>query len=1716
MRTLGISGWDQLRHGGMLLDAVRLNDIAQYEPDRLEKRSEDELRRRVAITLDAGEHVSDFVSYVLRDICGFRETNGSWMRGSDVSSDWGRKAVTGEIVKPRHVWIGKHGGRLPIFIEKEKRLGVGRGRRLFSRTVGWLRAGQEHLAVITNGRQWRLVFAGLDFDAWCEWDVDLWFDEGGYSEQVSAFRTLLQPVLWDPPNAEDDQLLLRAIRDSRKGQADLSKSLGERVREAVETLIDSHGDVLRDRCGEKETSEIYRAAARIVMRLVVVLFAESRELLPADNAVYYGQYGLAGLRDHLERMNVRGAGRLARSFSAWPRILALFRLIYSGSHHPDLPMPAYGGELFAPGNKDAEGILQRAIATFETACFEQQIMSDRQVYDLIDKITRTTIRLRQGRSSIRVNAPVDFSDLSSEYVGILYEGLLDFELRMAPPGDPVIFLSIGNQPALPLSRLEQMDDSALKKLFENMKKDATPDDTDEETAEAEDESVDQNEESDDGEESAEEENTDKYEYDEDARRSVRSRAESWARSAVIAGKLARKPRGRMTPEKKLVYEEAIGKKAKQLVSRVVLPGEWYLVRWGGTRKGSGSFYTRPGLAVPTVQRTLRPLVYDVPVDEPGESITTTAQSESIPKPPEEILSLQVVDPACGSGTFPVAALRYLTDGLYASLNHHGRISEHAGRSVVSLIEDRSENDQKEAKLGEELIPCRPDDQDFESRMKAVLRRHVVERCIYGVDLDPLAVELCRLSLWIETMDRSLPFSFLDHKIKCGNALIGAWFDTFQHYPVMAWKNREGGDKNHKNGVHYKKEERTKAIKSFVRERMTPDLVDVLLGQRELFEKKKTSPEHVHDDALMLLERLHELPVHEAAERARLYKEEIVGSESWLSLKEAMDLWCACWFWPDDELDAAPLPSSIHAPSPETKSVAARIARENRFFHWELEYPDVFRAEKQGFDAVLGNPPWNISKPISKEFFSNIDPLYRGYGNQEAERYQTDYFADASVEEEWIEYNAHFRSVANFVKYAANAFGDPDRADNSVNRFALSRGKKNKQLHDRWRVRRSSSEGFVDMGHPYQHQGSADINVYKLFLEHAHSLLRTGGRMGMIVPSGLYSDKGTQALRELFVSHCRWEWLFGFENKEKIFDIHRSYKFNPVVIEKGIHTNEIRSAFMRHHLEDWERAEEFAIPYSREQVDRFSPRSKALLEIQSPRDLELLEKIYEHSVLLGEEGPDGWGVRYATEFHMKNDSKLFPPRPKWEAKGYHPDEYSRWLKGKWRPTEELWAEFGINTLPEGEKRCAQPPYDRIPIPRADIPAGIILSREADAWIKDTAIEDKSLPLFQGAMISRMNPFSGRHISGIGQKAKWDRAPNEWGIVQPQYLIRESVLSGSSKYTHLPKIAYRRVARTTDERTMIPSAVAEWPAGDSLFFYYSEKDPLIKALILATIFGSFSYDFQMRLRLGGTNLSDFVVSETAVPCKSDIDNIVPCIFPLASSLSLYSAVTAHLWCKLPQRNKNIWRKLWAIMPAERLRIDLIINAIVAVLYALNVDDMYYLLRDADLPVGGNASSGRENPIGFWRTDKQKPPELRQTVLTLIAFQDLQKKIEECGGDREKGISAFCEQNDGEGWMLPESLRLADYGLGHDERSKEHQPVASRFGPRFYDWQLAQSQEESWKECHLHARNLMGEDGYGQLLKDIEEGRNDEEYSPKPDESSSGRAAEGPGDEKQGRLI
>ena len=227
-------------------------------------------------------------------------------------------------------------------------------------------------------------------------------------------------------------------------------------------------------------------------------------------------------------------------------------------------------------------------------------------------------------------------------------------------------------------------------------------------------------------------------------------------------------------------------------------GEWYLVRWGGTRKGAGTFYTRPGLSLPTIRRTLEPLAYD-----------RAADGSLVPKTPEIILALKVGDLACGSGTFPVGVLRYLAEALFHSVFHHRwleraeeRQADGSLQEVIRPIEQRGDKHPLLQRARDE-VAFRNALHDEDS-LRGFLKRLVVENCLYGVDLDPLAIELARLSLWVETMDRRLPFGFLDHKFRCGNSLVGAWLDTFQHYPVMAWE-RDGGDSTFENFVHHFRE-----------------------------------------------------------------------------------------------------------------------------------------------------------------------------------------------------------------------------------------------------------------------------------------------------------------------------------------------------------------------------------------------------------------------------------------------------------------------------------------------------------------------------------------------------------------------------------------------------------------------------------------------------------------------------------------------------------------------------------------------------------------------------------------------------------------------------------------------------------------------------------------------------------------------------------------------
>jgi hypothetical protein len=1187
-----------------------------------------------------------------------------------------------ETIRPHRVVYADANATVPallVMADTSSQIGRGRGRNAYARFLELLRGTGHRLGLLTNGMQFRLVYAGLDFESWCEWEADRWFDDGEGSEELAGLRQLLLPESLAPVK-EGVSGLLEAIEESRKRQADLSSVLRENVRLAVEFLLEdvsaanrtdsglfqalTHPDDSPTLSDAQAYEALYQATVRVVMRMVVCLFAESRQLLPTNDPIYAQAYGVRPLYERLEEA-VRtegGVQTLLNRSTAWPRLMALFRLIHGGSAHGSFPMRAYGGALFRPGDATSGDAVARALYILEHAVS----VGDSTIYAVLRKLLRGPLPVLRGRQKTFVEGPVDYTDLRTEFIGLIYEGLLDYRLkRTDAETGPQVFLNLGREPVLPLNRLEEMlahDRNGLKNLLTTLRKEkvtaTVSSDGDEEVEGETDETIedDQVEITEEPEVELEAEPAAEAEmlHGADYLDAVEA-ARQWAREAVVlAGLVGRQTRRESDTE----YQKRIDDEAARLINRVVATGEFYLVRAGNTRKGTGTFYTRPQLAVPTVHRTLEPLCYDKSED-----------ARLVPKTPEVILGLKVCDPACGSASFLVAALHYLSDALYRSLCHHRQLDDPDRTKRITLPYGRP----RTGKEGDELVPFPPDDPQrghtFEDRVKALLRRHVVERCIYGVDINPLAVELARVSLWVETLDPELPFSFLDHKIKVGNSLVGCWLDRVEDYPLKAWE-REGGDG--KDG------ERTGRIETFLKGekvgnrrsgdgRIKQEMREVIegrfKGQPPLFPEMAVTTETVVAQARAEYEGLHDLPPHiDPDERERIYREQVLGSPAVQQLRRAMDEWCAVWFWHTDEesLRHVPTPLTFHAvPSEARSSVIDHLASDLKFFHWELEYPDVFTPERSGFDVLIGNPPWDVIEANSQEFFSDPDPLYRTYDKQRAIRRQGELFDSVpGLAEAWDEYNAQFKALANWARNAADPFD-----------LTLARGKDGSALASAWARQRQRRTGYADSSHPFRLIGSGKLNAYKLFYEVSWDLLREEGRIGVILPTGIYSDFGTKDLRETLLYKGRIDFLYAFQNEKRVFSAaHHSFKQVAMIAAKGDRTTAFRTRFRMgvgdspeaHQIpDDLLTRDSAAMVFTPEDVERNSPKSLSLVELRLNNDLNIFRKIYFNSNRIGDNAP-GWEICYGQELNMTSDSRYFPLVDRWESKGYTPDVFGRWI------------------------------------------------------------------------------------------------------------------------------------------------------------------------------------------------------------------------------------------------------------------------------------------------------------------------------------------------------------------------------------------------------------------------------------------------------------------------
>jgi hypothetical protein len=1547
--------WSRLRHQGLLLSPVVMLERfpAAPEPAPFHKmaRLRDAYTRFVS-TAEARQGAPDleqpailgWVDALLENLVGHGKTRIANQHSIPENlTAVVRIGTRSDTIRPHRVIFADDERKttaLLVMADTSHIVGRGRGRTAYSRFLELLRGTGHRLGLLTNGHQFRLVYAGLDFESWCEWESDRWFDDGEGTEELNGLRQLLCPDALKPVK-EGTSGLLDAVEESRKRQADLSSVLRENVRQGVERLLEDVSTANKTKTdlfaslkaidSERPLTDadaheaLLQATVRVVMRLVVCLFAESRQLLPVDFPIYAQAYGVRSLYELLEETtrNEGGTHGLMNRSIAWPRLMALFRLIHGGSAHGAFELRPYGGALFRPGDDKSSEPVARALHILEHAVS----VSDATIYHVLRKLLRGPLPVLRGRAKTFVEGPVDYTDLRTEFIGLIYEGLLDYKLKRTDEKiGPQVFLNLGREPVLPLARLNEMltnDNKGLKDLLTTLRKEKVTASAVAEEEEGEDEAEEQEE---GEEETAEAEaEVESVAGDEAVRGGeyldAMESAKAWAKEAVVLAGLVGKQKAK---EPDSEYQARIDAEATKLIKKVIATGEFYLVRAGNTRKGTGTFYTRPQLAVPTVHRTLEPLCYDK-----AEDGTLT------PKTPEVILGLKVCDPACGSASFLVAALHYQADALYKSLCHHRKLDDPDQAKKLTLPYGRP----RTSKADEELVPFPPNDPQrghtFEDRVKALLRRHVVERCIYGVDINPLAVEFARVSLWVETLDPELPFSFLDHKIKVGNSLVGCWLDRVLDYPLKAWE-REGGDG--KDGP------RTQRIETFlkgekkgnrrsgdgrIKQEMRSLIERRFQGVRSLFEDQEETPEGVVEEERTEYERLHDLPMADSDERETYYREHIERSSSLQRLKQAMDQWCAAWFWPSDEklLPLVPTPLHFHEASADRAAVITRLASEIKFFHWELAFPDVFTPQRSGFDALIGNPPWDVFEPKSQEFFTEFDPLYRTYDKQAALRKQRELLDTVPhLAEQWDGYNALFKNLNNWARNTGEPFD-----------LSLARGKEGDSLSAIWTKHRLERVCFADRRHPFRLLGSGKQNAYKLFCEVFWSLLKPDGRLGVILPTGIYTDVGTKELREELLTRGRLDFLYAFQNEKRVFvDAHHGFKQVVVLAARGRST---QSFYTRFRMGVGDSPEAHEIPndilantdarmiVTPNDLQLNSPKTLSLIELRGQRDLDIFRKVYSHSNRIGDNSR-GWHVTYSQEINMTTDSKHFPPREKWESKGYVPDSLGRWVG------------------PEG---------------------------------------DVALPFFEGRMIGQHDISQKGWVSGKGRTAVWSTIPFDFKELRPQYLMALETYQKWPKAIVGLKLAMMDITSSTNTRSMIAVATANLPFGHSAPVLSVDDGDIEKTLVTAAALNSLVFDYCARPRVGGVHFTWSILEECPLPRIENVEEksrkLVRKLAQTVAMLTFLHRRFAPEWLRFRELYSEFatreWKLWWAVTETDRLRLRVEIDTLSADLYGLDPDDFEWIVRDDP-----------KDSKGFYRVERNLPFRERLTGLAAASFRALKE--------------------------------------------------------------------------------------------------------------------------------
>ena len=688
------------------------------------------------------------------------------------------------------------------------------------------------------------------------------------------------------------------------------------------------------------------------------------------------------------------------------------------------------------------------------------------------------------------------------------------------------------------------------------------------------------------------------------------------------------PEGRRYINYRSLSVEQLGSIYERLLEHeVIRDGDGVVIRPNiFARKESGSYYTPDGLVRLIIEKTVGPLVQDR-MDAFASKVAELKRSRRAKRvkiaelkrvdPAVNLLDLKICDPAMGSGPFLVGLVDHLADRVIAAM------AEDAIAGYVSPLTERVDAIRDTIMENAEMNGWAIDAEKLDDRH--IIRRMVLKRCVYGVDKNPMVVELAKVSLWLHTFTAGAPLSFLDHHLRCGDSLIGLRVkeatDELSRLGGLFAASAIAGAEAATESMQ-RIEDMSDADVAEVRksaslfgqvEETTADLrglLDFLGGLRYLTAGMKKREHATYegplvttlgrqpDNAYALLSRG---PDH-TGDRAS-----DIGDAAWLSFSE---LWR------------------------EAKTLAQR----EHFLHWEVAFPGVWRhwqnqRPQGGFDAVIGNPPWDRIKLQEVEWFANRAP--------ELARAPTAAARRAAIQKRRNQ-------------------GDPIAA-----------------AFDAAKERADKLGSLVRASGHYPLLGGGDINLYSLFVERAMSLLKPDGLIGLLTPSGIYADKTAARFFKSVSTAGHVACVFDFENKKIFFpDVHASFKFCALVFggEKRAFA-ETHCAFFLHDIatvDDPQRR----FPLTPDDFARFNPNTGTAPVFRNRRDADITRHIYEHHPVLVDRSGDKeyrvWPVRYNRMFDMTNDSGLFRTREELEEReGAYPIGGNRFNSpsGEWFPLYE---------------------------------------------------------------------------------------------------------------------------------------------------------------------------------------------------------------------------------------------------------------------------------------------------------------------------------------------------------------------------------------------------------------------------------------------------------------